>query len=55
MAYPDANPIQRITIDDYEFAATGSGTFARYIVVVVLKGKEWQVKRRYSNFLDLHN
>lgn len=54
MAYPDANPIQRIAIDDYEFAATASGTFTRYIIVIVLKGKEWSVKRRYSNFLDLH-
>jgi hypothetical protein len=53
MAYPDANPLQRIVIEDAFIVTDDTGTHAEYRVRVALRGREWQVQRRYREFLAL--
>lgn len=53
MAYPDANPLRNIFIHRTVMASDTSGTFAQYCVQVELIGREWEIRRRYRQFLAL--
>jgi len=53
MAYPDANPLRDIVIHDAAIATDETGTHAEYCVQVALTGREWEVRRRYRQFLNL--
>ena len=53
MAYPDSNPLRDIVIRDALTITDETGTHAEYCVQVALTGREWEVRRRYRQFLAL--
>lgn len=53
MAYPDSNPLRDIVIRDAFTITDETGTHAEYCVQVALTGREWEVRRRYRQFLAL--